>query len=189
MNDPQNLAGAAPRDQRLWNSYVYWARASFGAPPAQLIIADPNARISIEHAALLHALLFATFALEYRLRSVYELLGLSVRKKDGLWNLLENPDRRTQGLVRRRKRVVFPQEWQSVRARLQRLLELRNRIAHGQRDPVALLLGETNPTLRERAVDGYNAVIDAIRIINVAIGYEKKRGAALRNYYAQLQVQ
>ena len=188
MKDPTNLAGVDPVDRRLWNSYVFWARNCFGTPPSTLMISDPDDRISPEKERLLHSLVFSTFALEYRLHSVYETLGLAVRKGDGLWKLLENLERRTNGTRRNGTLIVFPDEWKEVRVRLQRLLELRNKIAHGQRGPVTALLGETEPSLAKQAVDGYNAVIDAIRIINVAIAYDTKTGDALSSYYAQLQV-
>ena len=183
-----NLAGAEPEEQLLWNSYVYWARSAFGEPAPDLIVADPTSRLAPQDDKLLHALVFTTFALEYRLRSVYELLELPVRKNDGVSKLIENLERRTAGMQRKGKAITFPSEWKDLRKRLQKLLELRNKIAHGQRAPVSELLNATDPPLKTQAIDGYNALIDAIRIINVAISYDTREGDELDEYYAQLQV-
>lgn len=189
MRDPAlNIAGATDEDRRLWNSYVYWARESLGPVPDTFIVADPDARLSAADASALRAILFTAFALEYRLRSVYEALSLSVRQRDGLGTLLGNLQRRTEGRVGlNRRRIAFSAEWAAVKLRLDNLVSLRNRVAHGKRGPVAELLRDAEPSLSAQAVDGYNALIDAIRVINLAIGYESRRGKALDNYYSPLQ--
>lgn len=84
--------------------------------------------------------------------------------------------------------IQFDAEWRTVRTRLKRLLELRNQIVHGKREPVAALLRATAPSLSEEAASGYDALIDAIRVISVAIGYEYRTGNELEDYYRALQV-
>jgi hypothetical protein len=188
MNDP-NLAGASDADKRIWNSYVYWARSAFGLPPSDLAISNPELRLPAEEEKLLHAIVFAVFALEYRLRSVYMLLNLSVRRHDGVMSLLDNLEHRTKGIERKGKQITFPNEWKKVRGNLKKLVELRNHIAHGKRQDVSKLLRDAKPPLKAQAVEGYNALVDAIRIINVAISYDTKTGADLTKYYAKLQLE
>jgi hypothetical protein len=189
MRDPApNLAGAAAADQRLWNTYVYWGRSSFKDPVDHLDIADPNQRLPQREADALQAILFTAFSLEYRLRSVYESLGLAVRKRDGLAALLTNLQPRLEGKPGfTGKPITFPPEWVSVRARLQTLLEARNRIAHGNREPVSEMLRDTTRLWRT-ATDGHNAFIDAVRIISVSLGYDRRVGREQAQYYSRLQV-
>jgi len=185
-----NLAGDKSRDQRLWNSYVYWARAAFpGDLPATMSIKNARARIGTQQQSSLQAIVFSTFALEYRLRSVYAALGLGTRRRDGLWDLASNLEVRTRSVSGLNgKPVRFPAEWRRVLPRVQRLLELRNSIAHGNAPRVGDLLAAQGPSIKVQARRGYNAFIDAVRVINIAIGYEDRRGADLRAYYAALKV-
>ncbi len=191
MRDPKtNLAGTSVGDRRLWNTYVYLARTAFTeAVPGDLIIASANARVSARNQSSLEAVLFSAFALEYRLRSVYSALGLSVRRRDGLWDLLSNLELRARSVPGFHGRAIrFPAEWKRVLPRLQRLLELRNLIAHGHTTKVRALISSRWPSMRREARRCYNAFIDGVRIINIAIGYESLRGAELRAYYSALKV-
>jgi hypothetical protein len=189
MRDPApNLAGAASPDQRLWNTYIYWARNALPGPFEHLSISEPIERLPQGDSDALQAILFTAFALEFRLRSVYEALGIHVRSGDGLSALLNNLHKRIDGQQGFTGGIIaLPAEWVEVRGRLQALLQLRNRIAHGNRRPVSELLDD-RASLRARAADGYNAFIDAVRIINKAIGYEWREGQELLTYYAALSV-
>jgi len=191
MRDPGvNLAGPKVGDQHLWNTYVFWARSAFpDSLPTGLIISDPTARMPPARDTALRAILFAAFALEYRLRSVYDVLGLAPRDRDTLWALLSNLTIRTNGINGLRgDPIVFPREWARVRRRLQKLLEVRNSIAHGRRSAVRRIVEQASPRLSQFARTSYNAVIDAIRITNVAIGYDARAGRERRKYYAQLKL-
>jgi hypothetical protein len=191
MRDPVvNVAGGDEHDQRLWNTYVYWARATFPERiPENVVISRSASRISVSSQRSLQAILFATFALEYRLRSVYAVLGLGVRRRDGLWELASNLQRRTSNsLGMNGQRIQFRAEWRRVLPRIQTLLELRNKIAHGNAGSVAGLVSARSPSIKVQARRGYNTFIDAIRVINLAIGYEDLRGRDLRNYYNAMKV-
>jgi hypothetical protein len=191
MNDPVvNIAGGDARDQRLWNTYVFWARAAFPEPiPANVTIGNASARLALERQRSLQAIVFSTFALKYRLRSVYAALGIQARRRDGLWELSSNLQSRTRssrGLDG--KPIRFAAEWRQVLPRIQKLLELRNKIAHGNSRSVATLLVARSPSIKLQARRGYNTFIDAVRVINLAIGYEDRRGADLRDYYKAMKV-
>src|SRR5689334_9719724 len=101
MQDPVvNIAGGDARDQRLWNSYVFWARDAFPEPiPAHVTIGKPSARLALERQRSLQAIVFSTFALEYRLRSVYAALRIQPRRRDGLWELSSNLESRAASMT------------------------------------------------------------------------------------------
>ena len=154
-----------------------------------LAIAEPDACLGFPQQGSLQAVVFAAFALEYRLRTVYDALGLVPRDRDGLWDLaskLEQASRGRTGL--NGKPVKFSAEWRTVLPRINRLSELRNRIAHGKANKVGDLITDRSPSMKVQARRGYNSFIDAVRIINVAIGYEWRRGEDRRQYYAALRV-
>jgi hypothetical protein len=187
---PSNLAGSTLPDQQLWNTYVYWSRAVFPEPLSGTVaMSRSRARIATRDQRSLQAIVFSTFALEYRLRSVYSALGLQTRWRDGLWDLASNLERRTTGVVGLNGRPVrFAAEWRRILPRIQKLLESRNSIAHGNALKVGQLITAQRPSIKVQARRGYNAFIDAIRVINLAIGYEDLLGADLRKYYAALKV-
>lgn len=184
-----NVAGATVADRRLWNTYMFWARSSVAESiPPELDMADDRNRLSATRARSLQAILFSCFMLEYRLRRVYEVLGLQTRKRDTIWALLDSmPSRLSAVRSLNRTKIRLPAEWARIRKRLQHLLELRNVIAHGRYAEVKSLLRKRPSRLVAEACRGYNAVIDAVRILNVAIGAETLRGTELRRYYRRLK--
>src|SRR5690349_11624323 len=86
-------AGETPQDIQLWNTYLFWALSAASPSKSRvrlLPITKPANRIKKSTARNLQAILFAAFALEYRLRRIYDFLGLQVRKNDTLGALLRN---------------------------------------------------------------------------------------------------
>lgn len=184
------MAGESRDDRRQWNTYVSWSRGAFAEPiDKALKIAYQQSCMPESVQASLRAIVFTTFALEYRLRSVYDALGLEYRRRDGIWDLASNLEARSRNALGVDGKLVrFPAEWRRILTRIQHLIESRNAIAHGNSMKVRGLVTGRAPSLKVRARRDYNAFVDAVRVINVAVGYEKLRGVELRNYYAALKV-
>src|SRR5262249_37711330 len=151
-------------DQRLWNTYLYWARGTLDPTTKKnpaLDISSQNQRIPASTATSLQIILFVSFALEYRLRRVYQVLGLRFRKRDGLGTLIDNFRQRVEvmprldggGLIR------LPREWARVHANLKELNRLRNALVHGN---YASVLKETAVEpwkIRQKARTSFNALV------------------------------
>ena len=190
---PINIAGETKDDQRLWNTYLYWARGTLDPTTTKnhvLNISRQGQRIPASAATSLQIILFVSFALEYRLRRVYEVLGLRSRKRDGLGILIDNFRKRIEAMPRLDGAglIRLPPEWARVQARLIELNRLRNALVHGN---YASVLRETavNPRkIRQKARASFNALVDTIRIINQAIGYDTGKQRKTRAYYQQLKV-
>jgi hypothetical protein len=145
--------------------------------------------VSAVEDAQLRAIAHSAFALEYRLRSAYDAVGLTVAPKVGLWPLLDQFASRATGRPGiGGKKVRLPKEWDRLLVRLKHLADLRNRIAHGRKDGVRSLREQRRPSLRIEARRAYNSFVDAVRVVNGAIGNETRHGVELRRYYADLKV-
>jgi hypothetical protein len=77
------VPGDTQIEKRLWNTYLYWARAAV-APEI-----DPTLEISkaanglpTARAQAPQAIVFSAFVLEFRLKLVYDYLGIAFRKRD-----------------------------------------------------------------------------------------------------------
>lgn len=188
-----NIAGQSEGDQRLWNTYLFWARGTLDPTTRKnrsLDISKARQRIPASTATSLQIILFVAFALEYRLKRIYEVLDLGSRKRDGLGTLIQNFRRRLEvtprlddaGLIR------LPPEWTRVQKRLEELNRLRNALVHGKYDEVLKSIAVEPRKMRQVARASYNALVDVIRITNQAIGYDTGKQRKTRAYYKQLKV-
>src|SRR5262245_8188021 len=86
-----NLAGSGSDDIRVWNTYLFWALEAHGSPiPASLDIAKQENRLDARRAGGLQAIVLAAFVLEYRIKRVYDLQGVTYGPTDTLGALLKN---------------------------------------------------------------------------------------------------
>jgi hypothetical protein len=186
-------AGETPQDIQLWNTYLFWAFSA--ASPARsrarrLRITKRANRIKRSTERNLQAILFAAFAIEYRLKRIYEFLGLQVRRNDTLGALVTNFRQRMATAKRPdgKGHVKLPTEWTSIEKRLKDLCKWRNAIAHANyKEVLTLLPSDTRKSLRQ-ARKYYNTVIDTIRVTNRAIGYEAAPKREDRKFYARLKI-
>ncbi len=189
---PISIAGDLPEDQQLWHTYFWWPRAILSPSAHRKLPTGPTfRRLPRSRTAHLQAIVFAAFALEYRIKRIYEVLHLSYREKDTLGVLLANFRRRVEtarrldgkGLVR------LPAEWASIEPRLQHLNTIRNQIAHANYRKLLRLLPRDSRQSRGVALRCFNALIDAIRVTNRAVGgYEDLPTRDARGYYARLKI-
>lgn len=186
-----NLAGGGRDDIRVWNTYLHWARnalppSSFGS----LDIDDPHNRLTATKANALRAVVFAAFALEYRIKRLYEELGVTYDQKEPLGALLSDFKNRVEATIRMDdgKPIVLAGEWTRLYARLVRLKNLRNTVAHAKFAELQSELGSTPSAMTRTAMQSYNAVVDFIRVSGQAIGYEPTTGLASRQYFMKLRL-
>jgi hypothetical protein len=185
-----NLAGETDRDAKIWNQYVFWARPALDTKTESasgLDISDPRRRLTVKQEAALRAIVFTSFALEYRIKRILEALGLSFRKRDSLGSLLENFRTRIETAMRMDdgKKIRLPSTWPSLEKRLKKINELRNRIAHAKYAEVNHILTERPGRVASRS---FNALVDFIQVTNEAIGYDTDRPAVRRKRYRELKV-
>jgi hypothetical protein len=186
-------AGETPQDIQLWNTYLFWALSAASPDNSKvsgLVITKRANRIRNSTARNLQVILFAAFALEYRLKRIYEVLGLQVRRNDTLGALIRNFQKR-MATARRpdgKGYVRLSSEWVSLEKRLLRLCQWRNAIAHANYKQVLTLLPSDSRKSRTQARDCYNAVVDTIRVTNRAIGYDSDSRREDRKYYARLRI-
>ena len=190
---PTSPAGETLQDKQLWHTYLFWAlsaAATGKSKPKALQISKQANRVKRSTARNLQAILFAAFALEYRLKRIYEILGLHVRRNDTLGALLRNFPHRiaTARRIDGKGYVRLSKEWTSIQKRLEKLCQWRNAIAHANYKQVLILLPSDTRKSRNQARDCYNAVIDTIRVTNRAIGYDADSWKADRKYYARLRI-
>jgi hypothetical protein len=186
-----NLAGVSPDDQRLWNTYVYWARSELAPGSSnKLDIGKVHNRITSTRAKAFRAIVFAAFVLEYRVKRIYEELGVTFHHKDTLGTLLKDFQKRVEAKARvdNGRPIQLPREWSGIYGRLTMLKQLRNEIAHAKYAQLRTRVGLSPRTLLRRAFSCYNSVIDAIRVTNIAIGYHTRASSVMRPYYRQLRL-
>jgi hypothetical protein len=176
----------------VWHTYVYWARSALdpGTAHRSLMISKASTRLRRSTSQHLQALVFAAFVLEYRIKRIYEVLGLAVRKRDTLGLLLENFKHRIETATRLDNRglVRLPREWTSIEKKLRQLSDLRNQIAHANYKKVLTILPSDSRRSRALARSCFNAVVDAIRVTNQAIAYDGRSAGEARRAYAKLKV-
>jgi hypothetical protein len=187
MTPPFTIAGETDEDRKLWNTYMYWAHSSCSAP-AGLDIYKKDRRLTQETAAALQTIVFSAFMLEYRLKRIADVRCFRFRKRDTLSKLIDNFQRHIEltNRIDNDEPVRLPDEWKRVKTQLDRLSKFRNDIAHANYAKVMDRLsdGESLPKL---AAELFDAVIDAIRITNRAIGYDPSSDAASDRYYDALK--
>jgi HAMP domain-containing protein len=184
------------KDIKLWHTYVHWAKnyaeSCHGAVRSEIraIADDPANRVADDLAAALCTVLFASFMLEYRLRRVLDAMGVQLRRNTTLGPLLSCFWSRL-GYVERldgKGRCAAPAEWRRLVRPLTHLVELRNALAHGNYAKTVAAFGKKRRP-GTAALKYYNAVVDAVRVINEGTGHDPDRTSAeRRRYFEPLKV-
>lgn len=170
-----NLAGTSVEQRQLWNTYMFWARCACDPKTVKnsnLEISKPRRRLRPSADRFLQAIVFTAFAVEYRLKAVYEVLRISHRKRDTLGVLIRTFRHRVQmakrvdgpGLVR------LPVEWSRIERKLIELNDTRNQIAHGNYQRVLGKIPANARKAQRIAARSFNALVDVIRVTHHAIG-------------------
>lgn len=156
-----------------------------------LVISKRLNRIKDATARNHQVILFSAFALEYRFRRLYEILGIKAQKKDGLHALIQNFSNRvsTATHIDGKGPVRLSSEWTSIQKKLLQMNEWRNKIAHANYAKVLTLLSSDMRNSRREARACFNVLRDAIRVTNRAIGFDLDSARAGREYYARLRIQ
>ncbi|MFX0195735.1 MAG: hypothetical protein ACFFCW_06395 [Candidatus Hodarchaeota archaeon] len=190
-------SGDTKEDERLWHTYLYWARkeARFpesDVPPKKKANVDnPDNRIDEKHAAALRIILFSCLALEYRLRRVHKALNISCKDSESetLWPFFKKFWKRLRE-TRKQEGVDFctpPPEWADVEPDLKFLIRLRDKIVHAHyRETLQFIFTTQDPIARAREL--YRAVIHAIRLINQGTGYDPRDPKELEEHFSSLMV-
>jgi hypothetical protein len=190
---PIDLSGQTRDAKRHWNTYLFWARVLLDpATPRRkfLVIGRASERLPRSRSAHLQSVIFVAFALEYRLKRVYEELGLSYRQKDTLGPLLQNFKRRVESAQRLdgSGQIRLPEEWTSIEPRLRNLIELRNAVAHPDYQRLDRIWPKAPGQSRATARKCFNALVDMIRVTNAAIGYDSTTRSEARRYFSRLKI-
>ena len=179
--------GKTPSDVKLWHTYVWWARLQIAAPDPRVIVDAPANRIDPALSRALQTVVFSAFALEYRLRRVLEEMGQTVRPRTTLsqlltlfWIRLGTVDRLDGS-----GKCAQPAGWNSCEGTLKSLGTLRNSIAHANYDEILKSLRGGDPT--QLAKNYYNAVIEAIKLINIGTGYDTRSRVEIDGYFEVLK--
>jgi hypothetical protein len=187
--------GNTSEDVKLWHTYLYWARqkAETGSSVDQTaklaIVDDPNNRVDPALSSALQTIVFSSFALEYRLKRVLLSMGVSLPPKKTLlpllqqfWKCLSNIDRLDgQG------KCTPPNGWKACIRELEALVKLRNNIAHADYDKTLAYFGSKSDA-QAVACQYYNAVVEALRLINLGTGYETPPITEVEEYFKPLRV-
>ncbi len=187
------IDGAA-EDKKLWQTYVYWARRDIKDGPdvelaAEAAIADkPSERVSDSLAKAIQSILFSALMLEYRLKRVLTYMGVRLSGEEGLggcldliWEKLPKMDRKDgKGKCRR------PKEWQNCEPRLRALNKFRNKVAHANYKELLHLFQGKDPVEIARLY--YNAVVDAMIMLNLCVGYETRSLDEVERYFRPLRI-
>ncbi len=186
--------GSTDSDRNLWHTYVYLARKHAirsGGQPAgrkRAFVDYRMNRVSESLAEALQAVLFSCFALEYRLRRALAAMDPSLQPEQNLaclvdtfWALLRNTDR-CDG----KGKCAAPKEWPKCKAELKKLIRLRNKIAHANYEKVLGFVGREDSLVLARSY--YNAVVDAIMLINIGTGYDPRPLDDIEEYFRPLKM-
>ncbi|MGZ3579287.1 MAG: hypothetical protein ACXU98_09735 [Syntrophales bacterium] len=182
-------------NRRLWFAYLYWARNEVRYPasesPKELkaLVDEPANRIPDDISASLKTIVFSCFALEYRLRQVLKALNVEYPNKEPFgpffnkfWSRLSSTIRLDgEGYCKQ------PNDWGAIESELKSLIKMRNDIAHANyRETIQFFSAFKNPMGRAREL--YNAVVDAIRIVNQGTGYDTRGENEIAAYFRPLKV-
>ena len=145
----QKFDGDSPDDRKLWHTYLFLARKhaiSSGGKPTSTqppIIEHVDNRVAEPLAEALQTVLFSSFALEYRLKRAFLVLGVPLKPNETLnplfdrfWHALKNVDR-----LDGKGKCAPPLEWQVCQPKLKQLISLRNQMAHANYGEVLIFLG------------------------------------------------
>jgi len=188
--------GALDDDRKLWHTYVFWARLSAKSLtktktlPAQAAIADdPGNRIDETLANALQTILFASFTIEYRMKRVFEEMGVVLRKGTTLDPLLKCFWKRLAAIERLDKqgKCQPPPDWKSCEPYLKRLVKLRNAIAHADYKSVLGFFTDKS-SAESLALQLYNSVVDAVKLINIGTGKDVRSRKEIDTYFEPLKV-
>lgn len=187
--------GETDEDQKLWQTYLYWARQEARYPctdppiESMAIVDDSEKRIGDDIAAALRTIVFSCFALEYRLKRTLKALNVQFPQKEPFslffgqfWNRLSKKER-----LDGNGKCGPPSEWSLIEPDLKSLIGRRNEIAHANySETVQFISAGLDPVATARKF--YNAVIDAIRLVNQGTGYDVKGPEELKEYFRPLRV-
>jgi hypothetical protein len=188
--------GVEEEDKRLWYTYMYWARQealSLGfetSTEPQALVDDPNRRLPEGQSISLRTMLFSCFALEYRLKRILKALKVPFDEESEtfgpfckkFWRRLESAER-----LDKKGKCTKPPEWAEVEEKLRDLIDIRNKIAHANYEKT-LQYFSGKKISKERARELFNAVVDAIRILNQCTGYDVRPTDEVKEYFRQLKI-
>lgn len=136
--------------------------------------------------AALQSIAFSALTLEYRMRRSCDVLGVVLADSlncgglfDGFWTFVsQRPKWNHKGQCRR------PDDWNNIKRILAELATMRDKIAHARWTE---LLSALDGNELEKAKRYFNAVIDAMMLINEGIGYVTE-GNDPRAYFPRLKL-
>lgn len=184
------------KDINLWHTYVHWAKSHaescHGAVSSGTcaIAYDPANRVADDLAAALRTVLFASFMLESRLRRVFDAMGVQLPRNTTLKPLLSSFWLRLGHVQRldRKGQCTAPPGWRRLERTLTYLVKLCNGLAHANYTETLAAFGKKRRPATA-ALKCYNAVIDAVRLINQGTGYDADRTPTEhRRYFEPLKV-
>jgi hypothetical protein len=188
--------GDTAEDRRLWTTYVHWARErtqtacgrQTGRDP-RVIADDPARRIDASTSAALQAIIFASFVLEYRLKRSFLAMKVPWPPKETLGPFLQKFWSRlsTVPKLAGTGHCAPPPRWQKLAPILANLVRLRNDLAHANYEETLRSLSTMAPP-SESARHFYNAVVEAIKLINIGTGYEVGPHDEVDRYFEPLKV-
>jgi hypothetical protein len=183
--------GNTPEDIELWHTYLFWARSrvcNTEVADSKVIADDPANRVDFSTGDALQAILFCSFTLEYRMKRVLLSMGCKLPKKETLGPLYANFWPRLEKLDRLDKagKCKKPVEWKKCADTLDTLVSVRSAIAHANyEETIGMLSATRDPT--EMARKYYNALIDAIMLINISTGYNTGPFHEVKEYFKHLK--
>jgi len=187
--------GETDADRKLWHTYLYWARQEARYPctdtpmEPKAIVDDQAKRIGDDTAAALRIIVFSCFALEYRLKRILKALKAQFSERENFgkvfsqfWNRLSEKER-----LDGKGKCIPPSEWSVIETDLKSLIQLRNNIAHANySETLQFISGSLDPVATARKF--YNALVDAIRLVNQGTGYDVRDPEELKEYFGPLRV-
>ncbi len=186
-----NFGGVNDEDIKLWNTYFYWARAELApGSTSDLTIGQPANRISHKRAKALRAIVLTAFVLEYRIKRVYEEVGVHFDQNDTLGRLLHSMQKRLEACQRLdgKGKIRLPKTWPRLYAKLLRLKAARNDIAHAKYHQLRAVLSLPPSRMLTQAQRMFNALVSTIRVLNVATGYDNRTPQQRRYNYSGMSI-
>jgi hypothetical protein len=181
-------------DKKLWQTYLHWAKrkaqsnSNLTSVDTGAICDDPKKRVEESLDIALQTIIFSAFTLEYRLKRVALKMGVPFREKDSLGVLLGHFWKKLEKVRRwdKKGKCSPPSEWKSCKNDLDKLVELRNNIAHANYKKVTTFFSiQSDP--KRLANQYYNAVVEDIKLINIGTGAETRSKARVEKYFKPLR--